>query len=331
MSLILSGAATDDDQSPLCQPALGAIAMPTLDLTSGYDYERLIEEEKTHYTDIEITEDLKEGGVHAHDSWHYYWLGVAEVIKRSPFSNFAEFLEERFAHLERPLRILSLASGYCGHELLLAQDLSCDYQLTCTDINGDLFAEARSRAQENGLSVDFQEADLNFMEIENDSFDMIFAHAAIHHVINLEQLFSRIREGLAPQGIFHMVEVVGENRRLIWDRNEKLANALLDTLPENLTDGIRLAVPYDEEGMEGIRQEDILPVLHSSFSPLFEYRHGAFMRFLCTHGELGKKLNPGDPRARRYLDFLIETDRSAVRNGVLQGLEVWGVYEPKAP
>lgn len=300
------------------------------DLTSAYDYERLIEEEKAHYSEIEITDDLKEGGVHAHDSWHYYWMGIAAVIDRTPFSNLAGFLEERFAGLGRPLRILSLASGYCGHEIALAQALRVDYEILCTDLNAELFPVPRARAQELGLSMDFREADLNFLTIEPGRYDLIFAHAAVHHVINLEHLFAQIVAGLSPLGLFHLVEVVGENRRLIWDRNQNLANALLDALPQDLISEIRLDVPYDEEGMEGIRQEDILPLLHESFEPLFEYRHGAFMRFVCTHNDLGKRLDPGDERARRCLDFLIESDRSAVRNGILDPLELWGVYRARA-
>ena len=300
------------------------------DLTSGYDYERLIEEEKAHYSEIEITEDLKEGGVHAHDSWHYYWLGVAAVIGRTPYANLAGYLEERFSGIERPLRILSLASGYCGHEIDLARELQMDYEILCTDLNADLFPVPRARAEELGLKMDFREADLNFLTVEPGKYDLIFAHAAVHHVINLEHLFAEIAGGLSPRGLFHLVEVVGENRRLIWDRNQDLANSLLDALPRDVVGEARLDVPYDEEGMEGIRQEDILPLLHGSFDPVFEYRHGAFMRFICTHNDLGKRLDPADPRSRRCLDFLIESDRSAVRNGILEPLELWGVYSTRS-
>ncbi len=298
------------------------------DLTSGYDYERLIEEEKARYTEIEVTEDLKEGGGHAHDSWHYYWLGVAAVIDRTPFADLAGFLEERFSGTGRPLRILSLASGYCGHEIALARALQVDYEILCTDLNADLFPVPQARAEELGLHMEFREADLNFLTIEPGRYDLVFAHAAVHHVINLEHLFAEIVAGLSPRGLFHLVEVVGENRRLIWDPNQDLANALLDALPRDVIGEIRLDVPY-EDGMEGIRQEDILPLLHESFEPIFEYRHGAFMRFVCTHYDLGKRLDPGNTRSRRCLDFLIESDRSAVRNGILEPLELWGVYAPR--
>jgi hypothetical protein len=147
-------------------------------------------------------------------------------------------------------------------------------------------------------------------------------------VINLEHLFGQIVNGLSPTGILHVTEVSGKNRKLIWDRNERYANALLDLMPERLTRGVRLAVREDPDGMEGIRQEDIIPLLRNHFVALFEHRHGAFMRFICTHPQLGSTFDVTDEEARRCLDFLIASDNCAVRHGILTPLEIWGVYRP---
>jgi hypothetical protein len=78
--------------------------------------------------------------------------------------------------------------------------------------------------------------------------------------------------------------------------------------------------------MEGIRQQDILPLLRQHFTPLFERLHGAFMRFICTHPELGPVFDPRNEETRRYLDFLIESDNCSVQYGILRSLELWGVY-----
>jgi hypothetical protein len=148
-------------------------------------------------------------------------------------------------------------------------------------------------------------------------------------VINLEHLFEQLVAGLTEGGIFHLVDVVGKNRKLIWEENECLANALLDALPGHLTRGLHLAVSEEAEGMEGIRQQEILDHLRKHFAPLFEHRHGAFMRFICTDPRFGSSFDPTNPEARRYLDYLIESDDSSVCHGVLQPLEIWGVYRPR--
>jgi SAM-dependent methyltransferase len=296
------------------------------DLTPNYNYNRLIEEEKEHYSNIEVTDDLMEGGWHASSPWKYYWTRVAEELRFSPFSDMARYLESQCARPDRPVRILSLGSGYCGNELAMARNLKCAYEIMCTDINEDLFTEARKRAQADGLSIRFQVEDLNFIQIAPGYYDMIFAHAVLHHVINLEMLFDQIAGGLTSGGILHLVEVIGKNRRLLWEENEHFANLILVALPNDLTGDDKLHAPSEGEGMEGVRQEEILPILRQRFEPIYEYAHGAFMRFVCTDERLGRHFNPEHEIDRRYLDLLIDIDRSAVRNGILRPLEIWGVY-----
>jgi SAM-dependent methyltransferase len=303
------------------------------DLTKDYDYEQLIQEEKEHYSRIEVTEDLREGGLHDCDSWHYYWRRVGLAVHRPPFENLPSYLGRTFSDLGRPLRVLSLGSGYCGHEIALSEGLlalGLEHRITCTDINEDIFQEAKRITAERGLSLDFAVEDLNFIRIEPRHYDLIFAHASLHHVINLEQLFEQMLGGLAEGGLFHFVEVVGKNRKLIWDENERLANLLLSAVPDEITQGVRLAVPEEADGMEGIRQEDLLALLREHFEPVVEHTHGAFMRFICTHHQLSQAFDPNDEERRRYLDFLIDADNSAVRRGILRPLEIWGVYKPRA-
>ncbi len=303
------------------------------DHTRAYDYDRLVREEKEHYAHIEITDGLKEGGAHASSAWQHYWEHVGRRIAEGPFANLGEALVRGRPAEGRPLEILSLGSGYCGHELDLARSLRVPYRIRCTDLNEALFEQARAKATAEGLHVEFGAADINFMSIDRRRYDLILAHACIHHVINLEHLLDQVAGGLAEGGLFHTVDVVGRNRKLIWDENERYANAVLDLVPARITGGRRLRVEEDAEGMEGIRQEEILPQLRRTLRPVYEHRHGAFMRFVCTDPELSLGFDPRDDEARRFLDFLIAADDLAVRFGVLQPLELWGVYRraPGAP
>ncbi len=299
------------------------------DLTRQYDYQKLIEDEKKHYSAVNVTGDLKEGGIHAHSSWHYYWNRVGLRLQQTEYSNLAAHLNRVAATLDRPVHILSLGSGYCGNEIELAKNINVAYSITCTDINDELFTRASQIAAEQQLHLTFEVQDLNFIKIQRERYDLIFAHAVLHHVINLEYLFDQIVSGLAPDGLLHLVEVVGMNRKLIWDENEDFANAMLAFIPDQITRNIRLKIPMETDGMEGIRQEDILPLLNKTFRVEFEWKHGAFMRYICTHPELGRYLDPSDKSARPYLDFLIDCDESSVFRGVLRPLEIWGVYRPR--
>ncbi len=302
--------------------------MADVDYTKSYDYERLIEEEKEHYSEIEITSDLKEGGAHASDCWTYYWQHVHETLSRSPFPDVPKWLRRELGPGGKKIEVLSLGSGYCGHELDFARRIGRPCRIRCTDINEDLFTPARQVAEQEGLDMEFRVEDLNFIKIEPGRYHLIFAHAVLHHVINLENLYREIRTGLTKYGVFHMVEVAGQNRKLIWDENEQFANSALDVLPDSVTGGFRLAVEPEDEGMEGIRQEEIIPLLETRFSAMYQHAHGAFMRYICTNPSLADRLDPSDPLSRRCLDFLIQCDDAAVRNKLLRPLEFWGVYRP---
>ncbi len=298
------------------------------DRTRDYDYDRLLREEKEHYSKIEVTEGLKEGGIHASSAWEYYWRGIADRIAPGGFGDMAAYLSRPGSRpaAGRPIEVLSLGSGYCGHEIDLARRLPRPYRVHCTDINEQIFEKAKQIARAEALEVEFRVADLNHIQVEPGRYHLVFAHAALHHVINLERLFEQVSAGLAPGGVFHVVDVVGENRKLIWDENQRYANALLALLPASVTRGAQVVVEAVDEGMEGIRQQETLPMLHQAFTPIFELRHGAFMRFICTHPELGPALDPRDPDRRRLIDFLIASDDCAVRHGILRPLELWGVY-----
>lgn len=297
------------------------------DRTADYDYQRLIEEEKQHYASIEVTDKLLEGGLHSGGCWLRYWQRIHARLSATAFGNVIEVLENRAAGTTRSLRVLSLGAGYCGHELDLARRFHRAYEIHCLDINADLFSRAREVARDEGLNLHFHTTDLNFLELEVDSWDLVHANAAVHHVINLEWLFEQIELGLRPDGLFHIVEVLGRNRRLLWEDNERFVNGLLDLLPEGIVGPARVTVP-ESGGMEGVRQEEIDGLLGQRFTPVFELRHGAFARFLCTDPEIAPRLDPADPDRRAWLDFLFDADDAAVRRGLLRPLELWGIYTP---
>ncbi len=79
-----------------------------IDLTRGTQYDRLVNEEIEHYSAIDVTDDLLEGGVFTHDCWSFYFQYLARVLFHTSFD------EEVAAHanqIDRP-RLLSLGCGY---------------------------------------------------------------------------------------------------------------------------------------------------------------------------------------------------------------------------
>jgi SAM-dependent methyltransferase len=309
-----------------------------IDLTKNFDYQRLVAEEVEHYSTIEVTDALTEGGIHSHSSWdHWYRYLEREVFHTTLGDEVLAFADS----IVDPC-ILSLGCGYGGVELGYARRLGRPFELLGLDLNPHLFARAEKIAADEGLPMRFRAADLNFITLRPASFDLIFAHAAIHHALNLEHLLDQVRRALRPGGRFIVLDIIGQSQVLFWRENHEYAARLIDLLPLRYRwAGIRgwlrgrsiglgpYSEPAEQHGMEGIRQEEIEREILARFEPLKLFRYGAFMRLICTHPILGKRLDPADSRARRVLESLCAEDVAAVASGRLRPTELLGVFVPK--
>ncbi|HKM56078.1 MAG TPA: class I SAM-dependent methyltransferase [Isosphaeraceae bacterium] len=311
-----------------------------LDLTKGADYQRLVDEEIQHYSGIEVTQNLTEGGVHDSKAWTFnYHFHYKNIFKTDPYNEVVTFANQR----ENP-GILSIGCGYGGHELQIARSLRQPYHLVALDLNSLLFREAQRRAASEGLNVRFKCVDLNFLDIEPASFDVIYAIASIHHVLNLEHLFATIHRGLKDQGRLVMLDIIGQSQVLHWKQNVEFAAELVRKMPWrymplNTSLWRKLArrfdpytiipeyvEPSEQIGMEGIRQEEIEPLLGQWFTGEKVFRYNAFMRLICTNPYLGKRLDPAVEKDRLYLEDLIRLDYEQVQSGKLRPTELFGVF-----
>jgi hypothetical protein len=87
---------------------------PSISLNYPVDqYKKLVEEEIEEYNGIEVTQDLREGGIHAFKGWEYWfkYLGY-RVWKTSLLDEVVSYCDG----IKDP-KILSLGCGYGGYDL----------------------------------------------------------------------------------------------------------------------------------------------------------------------------------------------------------------------
>ena len=90
-----------------------------IDRTTIYDYSKLVKEEIEEYSNIEVTDNLREGGVHAQKAWGYWFQYLSEQVWKTSLN--AEIIQ--FCRgIDNP-QILSLGCGYGGVELCIAKSL----------------------------------------------------------------------------------------------------------------------------------------------------------------------------------------------------------------
>jgi SAM-dependent methyltransferase len=99
-------------------------------------------------------------------------------------------------HYARSLEI-GAGTGYFTLNLLRAGLIG---EATCSDISPGMLAALKDNARSLGLEVRTEQADAERLPFADESFDLVFGHAVLHHIPDLPQAFREFERVLAPGG-----------------------------------------------------------------------------------------------------------------------------------
>jgi ubiquinone/menaquinone biosynthesis C-methylase UbiE len=94
---------------------------------------------------------------------------------------------------------LEIGSGTGYFSLNLVQ-LGVVERLTATDISPGMLKRLASTAEGLGLDVETVETEAETLPFEDESFDLVFGHAVLHHIPDLARAFAEFRRVLRPGG-----------------------------------------------------------------------------------------------------------------------------------
>jgi ubiquinone/menaquinone biosynthesis C-methylase UbiE len=100
---------------------------------------------------------------------------------------------------ERFGRGLEIGSG-TGYFSLNLMQLGTIEELTATDISAGMLARLATTAEGLGLSVETVRTEAEELPFEDESFDLVFGHAVLHHIPDLDRAFAEFRRVLRPGG-----------------------------------------------------------------------------------------------------------------------------------
>ena len=160
----------------------------------------------------------------------------------------------------------------------------------------DFAAETVNRAREAAARAGLESIEYRVVDLEREPLDgpygAIFANDVLHHITDLEGIYERIHDALAPDGKFLFCEYVGPNRFQYTDDRMDLINRYFRLVPDHLrrshvTGQIlwrreRLSAEQvaKEDPTEAVRSEDVLPLATARFD----------VESVCRYG--GGLLNP---------------------------------------
>src|SRR4051812_40039680 len=144
-----------------------------------------IRDVNARYHDVAAAEYDAKWGISYED--HGRRLVVAKLRKAlgGPIRRFDRALE------------IGAGTGYFSLNLARAGLIG---ELTCTDISQGMLDELAGTAQRLGVQVETVCTDAEQLPFPDDSFDLVFGHAILHHIPDLETAFSEFRRVLRPGG-----------------------------------------------------------------------------------------------------------------------------------
>ena len=285
------------------------------------DYERRIEAEKKYFEKEKYNEDLTEK---SNDALAYMLTKFHDRMRNRIGANYFEYIinlvNKKMKNNSKQIKISSLGCGPGGGEIRLARDFVGDYVMDSFDINEDSLKMGQKKADELGLNLHFKPMDLNKLKLDENYYDVIIAHASLHHLINHEHVCSEVKKAMKSDSEFIVFDGIARNGLRLWPETKVIANQLFRNLPEryryhHTTHEHLKSKPWTElpdvditeNGFECIRSQDLYQILKKEFKTKFEVPGFCFARRFVDN-EFGPNYDMKNPFDKAIIDTIIKSD-----------------------
>lgn len=242
---------------------------------------------------------------------------------------FANALEKVLDSVQGPARFVSLGAGNCDTEVRVTQLLQerglTDFTFDCVELTSAMVERGRQLSLDAGVAdrVRPVTGDVNIWRA-TQPYDAVLANQCLHHVVNLEGLFDAITAGLRPEGRLITSDMIGRNGHQRWPEARAIVEEFWGELPKNYRYHLQLQrreelfLDWDcsVEGFEGIRSQDILPLLLDRFT------FDDFLAFCNVIDPFidrgfGPHFDPDNPWDRFFIDRVHARDEAELAAGTI--------------
>ncbi len=265
------------------------------------------------------------------------WFGHPEVkryVNRmttgDPGRWWLDHAQETYLSAPRPKACVTLGCGEGALErLLIGRNFADSY--VGYDISAACIDQANATVGHEHPSAEFHCADLNFIELPKNTFDVAFFSHALHHIERLEHLCDQVRASLRPNGILLVDEFIGPTRMQWTPQQLAVCNQLLAQLPEYLRiDLSRLPERRPKEPItrmsiaewlrcdpsECVRSADIPAVLETYFETIERHDYGGTILQKLLENIVGNFL-PDNEEHATIIRMLVAIEEILISTGVL--------------
>lgn len=287
-----------------------------------YDKAKIIQEIERYKKDINI---------HDLPSIYHYWSNkyLRPKFLELGFTDPEDFyfkLIKKASLTFKKLTIISIGSGNCDIEIRLAEKLvhsNIDFKFECLEINGHMLKRGKDLAKKKRLEKHFKFIESNIVDwTPRHRYAVVIANHSLHHFVELEVLFKKIYDNLEEQGYFLTCDMIGRNGHMRWPEALEMVHAFWKCLDREHTYNHQLK-RYEElyenwdcskEGFEGIRAQDILPLLTDKFKFEFFLGFSNVINVFVDRG-FGHNFDPNNVTDRAFIDTVAIVDDHLIESG----------------
>jgi len=300
------------------------------------NYENRLRSEENTYKDC--------ADVHALPQIFHYWSNkyirpkTARLGFNHPDELFAIYLQ-RAASCEghEPPRYVSIGAGNCDTEVRVAKLLRDrglkTFTIECIDMNSSMLGRGREMAAREGVApfVITTRADFNTWR-PTQKYNAVVANQSLHHVVELEHLFESVAEALRPGGLFITSDMIGRNGHQRWPEALEIVQQYWKELPNSYRFNQQLRrfeetfLDWDcsTEGFEGVRAQNILPLLVERFEfDLFAPFANVIDPFIDR--SFGHNFDPGRAWDLAFIDRVQARDEQELQRGTIKPTHMFAV------
>ena len=274
----------------------------------------------------------------------HYWSNkhLKPIFEEFGFSNpdefFATYLRESASRSAAEVpRFVSIGAGNCDTEVRVAKLLQARglrrFVIECLDMNPHMLQRGRELAASEGVSEHIQICRGDFNEWQPaHGYCAVMANQSLHHVLNLEGLFDAVKRAIGARGYFLVSDIIGRNGHRRWPEAMACVREFWKELPAAYRYNRQLQRHEERyqdwdcsrESFEGVRAQDILPLLLERFDFLL------FIGFcnvidVFIDRSFGHNFDADAPWDRDFIDRVHAFDEQALRQGTLTPTHMMGV------
>lgn len=275
--------------------------------------------------------------VHALPEIFHYWSNkyLRPVLEEFGYSHPEAFFERQLAEAydsaaptaREPARFVSIGSGNCDAEVRVASGLVASgrthFVLECLDINPEMLARGKALAESECLAAQLQvlQGDFNNWS-PTRHYQAVLANQSLHHVVNLEGLFDAVAKAIGETGRFITSDMIGRNGHARWPEALEIVQEFWRELPDRYRYNQQLHRQEEVfanwdcsvEGFEGIRAQDILPLLIERFGFRLFIAYGSIVDPFIDRS-FGHNFDVNNAWDREFVDRVQARDEAEILAG----------------